>query len=398
MQAVNTQNTLEEVESTSLAGKQPAIGRFYRPELDAVRFLAFFLVFLCHNLPGSPTPRIDRLLGPFARAFYASTNACAFGVSLFFTLSAFLICELLLRERSATATVSVKKFYARRILRIWPLYYLGLALGAIFALSPLGNRSDLIEMSWFVIFMGAWQSAVHGWLDNPVFVLWSVSVEEQFYLFAPWIVKYLNRKLLFGLCIALFLTSNLWIYHLGTQGANQDRIWPDSIAQFQCFAAGILLCLVLNGRIPRLANWQRMVLLAGSAACWTYACYRPREFGSGVDSQSLSWPYFGSYLLADCGSIMILVAFLGMNPKLLPRWAVSLGRISFGLYVFHEFAHELISEALQKIAPIHFPMSIFGKCATLGLTVLMAALSYRYFETPFLKLKKRCAVIESGPI
>ena len=117
--------------------------RYYRPELDAVRFLAFFLVFLSHTLPSEPNPRIDGILRQFAPVYYASANACMFGLSLFFTLSAFLICELLLRERASTGTVEVKQFYIRRILRIWPLYYFGLMLGVIFALMPSGNRSDL---------------------------------------------------------------------------------------------------------------------------------------------------------------------------------------------------------------------------------------------------------------
>jgi peptidoglycan/LPS O-acetylase OafA/YrhL len=384
--------------SSSTFGERPAVSKFYRPELDVVRFAAFLLVFLFHNLPRAPTPRIDGLLRGFAPVFYASVNACIFGVSLFFTLSAFLICELLVRERETAGTIAVKQFYIRRILRIWPLYYFGLLLGAIFAFTPLGNRSDLINMGWFVIFMGAWQSAIHGWLNNPMFVLWSVSVEEQFYLFAPWMLKWFSRKSLFGLCLAIILSSNVWVYHLGTEHAIGDRIWADSLVQLQCFAAGILLCLILRGQIPRIATWQRLLLLAGSAACWFYACYGPQHSGFGAPSHSPSWPFFGGYVLASVGSVMVLVAFLGMNPRLLPRWAVYLGRISFGLYVFHALAHELVFDALQPMTFYRFPMFLLKTCGTFGLTVLMAALSYRYLETPFLRMKRRHAIIESRPV
>jgi peptidoglycan/LPS O-acetylase OafA/YrhL len=143
-------------------------GRFYRPELDVVRFLAFMLVFLYHDLPRFADIHDDRILKGLAPVFNATVGACSFGLSLFFTLSAFLICELLLRERESTRTVNVKQFYIRRILRIWPLYYFGLALGVAFALLPGGERAEIVKIGWFVIFMGAWQFAVHGSLINPI--------------------------------------------------------------------------------------------------------------------------------------------------------------------------------------------------------------------------------------
>src|SRR6185369_15953604 len=373
--------------------------QYYRPELDVVRFLAFFLVFLSHNLPRSSTPRISAALKGFAPIYYASANACVHGVSLFFTLSAFLICELLLRERDAAGTVAVKQFYIRRILRIWPLYYLGLIIGAIFAIMPGGNRGDLIGIGWFAIFMGAWQSAVYGWLDSPMYVLWSISVEEQFYLFAPWIVKYFNRKSLYSFCAALILASNAWLYHLAAEHASGDRIWADSLVQFQCFAAGILLCLVLNGRLPRIAVWKRLLLLADSGLCWVAAHAGPlSDFAVSSENHAASGAIITGYALASLGSVMALVAFLGLNAKLIPRWAAYLGRISFGLYVFHALAQDLVSDFLPNTASYHVPNSLSRICASFGLTFVMAALSYRYFETRFLRMKKHHTVIQSQPI
>jgi peptidoglycan/LPS O-acetylase OafA/YrhL len=389
-----------------MAGPQPSTGQYYRPELDVVRLLAFLLVFSYHTLPTSQDPRVFRFLGVFAPAYDAFSDACGFGLSLFFTLSAFLICELLLRERGAAGTVGVKKFYLRRILRIWPLYYLGVVLGAGAAFLPGGEPATALKLGWFAIFMGAWFRTTQSSFLNPAGVLWSISVEEQFYLAAPWMVKYCNRKSLYGFCLVLILVANTWLFYLGWARALDYSIWFNSFVQFECFAGGILLCLVLRGRLPRITAWQRMVLLAFSFSCWFYACYglhaRLGNYGNPG-----SWRLIWGYGLATLGSVLVLVAFLGVKAKLLPGWAVYLGRISFGLYVFHDFAIYLTNHLIiEPVALLKYPAvnSLKGSIyllnigLTLGLTVLMAWLSYRYFETPFLKMKKRLSVIKSEPV
>ena len=111
-------------------------------------------MFFYHTLPTSQDPRVSHFLRGFAPAFDAFSDACGFGLSLFFTLSAFLICELLLRERGVAGTVGVKNFYIRRILRIWPLYYLGVALGVGTAFLPGGDHATAIKLGWFAVFMG----------------------------------------------------------------------------------------------------------------------------------------------------------------------------------------------------------------------------------------------------
>lgn len=371
---------------------------YYRPELDVVRFLAFILVFISHELPNEPDPRFDSVLKGFAPILYATAHTCEFGLSLFFTLSAFLICELLLRERATAGTVGIKQFYIRRILRIWPLYYLGLAIGAAVALLPGGHRGEIIDIGWFSIFMGGWYGSIHGPTANPMGPLWSISVEEQFYLLAPWIVKRLNRRSIYGFCAVLVLVANVWLNYLGRVKAPDNAIWFNSFVQFECFAAGILLCLVLRGRLPKLAAWHRIVILTGAWSCWFYACYGLHARFNKFENPG-SWPLMGGYALASLGSVLVLVAFLGVIPRMLPGWAIYLGRISFGLYVYHRFAAYLTSKLLiGHLASFRSPIYFLKGVLALGLTVLLAALSYRFFETPFLKLKKRHAVIESQPV
>jgi peptidoglycan/LPS O-acetylase OafA/YrhL len=389
-----------------MGASNPAAGRYYRPELDVVRFVAFLLVFLNHTLPTDDDVRVLKLMGSFAPAFYAFAGACRYGLSLFFTLSAFLICELLLREREAAGTVHITQFYIRRILRIWPLYYFGLTLGVVVALLPGGQHGDLAKIGWFAIFLGAWQIARHGAVNNPMNPLWSISVEEQFYLFAPWLAKHLNRKSLYGFCVLLILFSNVYLAHLCAVSAPSHRVWFDAFVQFECFAGGILLCLVLRGRLPRVAPWQRPVLLLCAGCCWFFSVYSLHARFDLTENPG-SWLLIGGYALAALGSVLVLVAFLGVNPKFLPGWAIYLGRISFGLYVYHDFAIYItnrlrIGALLFNTIP-NYPVRVCLNAGLtlglpMGLTFAAAALSYRYFETPFLKMKKRHAVIESQPI
>ena len=154
--------------------------RYYRPELDALRFFAFLAVFAFHRMDYVPTdPVRDRWV-------YRVGTVGAFGVPVFFLLSAFLITELLLRERTGTGAIHVRSFYLRRILRIWPLYFavfFGLALLNHFV--P-GTGTDN-PWAWlaFTCFSGNWYITARGWIAGSVDPLWSISVEEQFYLLVP---------------------------------------------------------------------------------------------------------------------------------------------------------------------------------------------------------------------
>ncbi len=103
-------------EPLASANAQMSISRFYRPELDVVRFIAFQLVFFAHLLPLRPRQGLPVPSQLMIQSLYIVQETSVFGLSLFFALSAFLICELLLRERAATGTVQVRQFYIRLLL------------------------------------------------------------------------------------------------------------------------------------------------------------------------------------------------------------------------------------------------------------------------------------------
>ena len=342
-------------------------GRFYRPELDVIRFLAFFLVFLTHSLPSGRGSSTVDLSENLQEILYGCQRVSVYGLNLFFTLSAYLICELLLRERNAIGTVLVKQFYLRRILRIWPLYFAGLGIGIIGAIVHGGRQSTFTWIAWAAALIGNWFVVFRGFPDTAMFPLWSVSVEEQFYLFAPWAVKVMNRRALTVFSVALIVIANLQLFSLGRAHVPDRAIWYNSLVEFENFAAGILLCLLLRGRLPRISLWQRLAFLAAWALCWSVATYGFLVH-IGVEDDPGSLSLMGGYFLIALGCCFLIVAVLGLDKKFLPGWAIYLGRISYGLYVFHTLALYSIHRFFLQSSLSGVEALLVESAAAIGLT------------------------------
>jgi peptidoglycan/LPS O-acetylase OafA/YrhL len=393
----------EEVESASV-GRGQNSRRYYRPELDAVRFLAFLLVLFHHVLPDGSDIRVTRY-SHLARAIIdAIAKSGSYGLRLFFVLSAFLICELLVRERESAGTVRIGQFYIRRILRIWPLYYLGLALGLVIIFLPSGDLGDLRAMGWFAVFLGSWWITLHGSVANPMNVLWSISVEEQFYLLAPCLIKFSPRRILYLACGLLIAISNLRLFMVARGTPSDMSVWTDPLICFQPFAAGILVSLALHGRLPALGRLSRWSLILGAAICWSIATFVLHSRFLGLPYPG-AWRILAGYALSDLGAVFILLGFLGIRPELIPRPVIYLGLISYGLYVFHDFAVTLVRRAsIGHRLSMHisyYPLraAVSGGLDLIlafGVVVGLASLSYRYFESIFLRMKRRHSVIQSG--
>ena len=186
--------------------------RIYFPELDGLRFIAFMMVYFFHG--GVPQGILARLIG--SRIAGAFRENGGFGVQLFFILSGYLIATLLLREEARYGRIDLRAFWIRRVLRIWPLYYLTLLIG--FGLIPalehqIGTpgyarmlRGQLIP---FLAFLGNWSMIFVGPLPDWLSILWSVCVEEQFYLIVPLLIALVApryRRVLVALLIGGAIT------------------------------------------------------------------------------------------------------------------------------------------------------------------------------------------------
>ena len=370
---------------------QTRVDTFYRPGLDILRALAFLLVFVAHGLVShldQPTQ-----LGAIGRAG-------EFGVCIFFFLSSYLITELLLREKRETSTIHIPAFYVRRILRIWPLYFAMIGVGWFYGLFSPNHTVSLAWGAALMLLFTNWYTVGHGYPPGFLFPLWSVSLEEQFYLLWPCMVKYLSPGSLLGVSTMLMTAAYLTLARLLHQGQILDPgIWVNSLVQFQYFALGTMTAVVLRGRVPNFSKPMRWALFAAGLLCL-------RAAQAAVYSNDPSLPHdllhIGPrYLIALPGCLCLFLSCLQLPAGKLQKPFIYLGKISYGLYVFHVLWLGLVRDLLTHVASSHLSPLAFQLTAmaiALPATVLTGMLSYQYLESPFLRLKKRFTFVRSRPV
>ncbi len=359
---------------------------FYRPELDVLRFVAFFMVYLNHSISLKPeSPH-------WIRSF---SNACAFGVPLFFALSAYLITELLMIEKRRTGSVSTKSFYIRRIFRIWPLYF-PILLGG-FLLSHL-HRDWLIStpgLIAYIFLVGNWYTSRHVYLSAGIGPLWSVSVEEQFYLVWPLLVRYGTRLHLGIVCCLGWGCSQAVLVFLCLHHAPlEPAVWTNSLTHLQYFTLGAGVSLLLNGSAPRIRNNVRVGIIL-LAMILLFASNFVFNSGSGTDLCSVFRTY-PNFLLAGASTTLMLVGFLGNASLQGCRNLSYLGKISYGMYLYHLPVLMVLWAAGRHLLKGEYPFTVM--ILGLPLTIGVASVSYRCFEMPFLRMKKQFEIVKSRPV
>jgi peptidoglycan/LPS O-acetylase OafA/YrhL len=261
----------------------PAGTSFYRPELDVVRFFAFLSVFVYHTLD---TP-LDHLVEHhvpmwFVQVQVSISRAGAYGVDLFFVLSAYLITELLIREKETRGSLNVKSFYLRRILRIWPLYYFFIPLAA---LVPFLNPEHAFTLRYFVGFLflvGNWSTIAFGPPYSAALPLWSVSVEEQFYLLWPPVVARLSRRQIAFTAVGMIVIANATRVVVLLLHGNGWSVWANTLARLDPMAAGILLAIFLHGGAPNIRLGRRLLMISGGVAGIALTEHFAAPWGSGL--------------------------------------------------------------------------------------------------------------------
>ncbi len=217
-------------------------------------------------------------------------------------------------------------------------------------------------------------------------ILWSVSIEEQFYLSWPLAVKRLSRSSLILVAIALLLLANVTRLYLSGRELHAYTVWPNTFAQLDPIAIGILVAVVLRGGVLRLNTKVRVVLAVTGIAVLVFCGH----FSDATPQFTLA-----GYPVVSLGCLALLLAICGVTLPNSPL--VYLGKISYGLYVYHFFALYLLGRALHGRTGTAARYGIYW-AGGLALTIALASLSYRFLETPFLRMKERYSFVNSRPV
>ena len=187
--------------------------KVFFPNLEGLRFFAFFIVFVNHAT-GSLGYNNHSEKFAFVRSHFFWNGDL--GVSFFFVLSGFLITYLLLKEKEVSGKINIKNFYVRRVLRIWPLYFLIVAMCLlVFPMLgsklpqgfPIGVSTDEINKWFYLTFTGNFDYIYNGINNFMIGILWSVSIEEQFYLLWPLIIAFVPTKYLLKTFVIIIIGS-----------------------------------------------------------------------------------------------------------------------------------------------------------------------------------------------
>jgi peptidoglycan/LPS O-acetylase OafA/YrhL len=368
---------------TSLRGASERV-----PALDGIRGVAIIWVVL-HNTTDLLPPALHGIW--HALAFLVHPGWI--GVQLFFALSGFLITGGLLDTQSATNYF--RAFYARRALRILPLYYTVLILLLIVApllhLAPTQLHVDAKQQLSLWLFIVNWTHAEPYGFGH----FWSLAVEEQFYLFWPFIVHRRPPRRLFKTCVCIAVISLVGRCIMVFSGATSQTVYTATISHLDALAlGGAGACL---SRIPAARTWLASRLSAiDLTALALFAVGFPITRAYAPDT--LQCEIFGFSLLAICCAALITSAVAGgeqARQTLIARalgWSFLRywGKYSYAIYVFHQLIHKLLGEpwlvsrfGSQPPAHIVYAYSLF-----IGLVSFCAAfLSYHLLEKPFLALK-----------
>ncbi|MDB4969831.1 MAG: hypothetical protein JWN44_5520 [Myxococcales bacterium] len=360
------------------------------PVLDALRGLAIMLV-LAHRFNVTPDPESLP-----ARVVCALMEGGWVGVQLFFVLSGSLITGILLDSRGSPSYY--RAFFARRVLRIFPLYYVVLAVAFIIVPLATGRAVDGHEHQlWLWIYVSNWAAPFGaGVAAFPHF--WSLAVEEQFYLVWPFVVRALSPRGLAILCALLVAAALGCRIALRAEGVNVEAIYQLTVCRVDALAMGAAAAWAL--RVPRLAlaivARQRAIAVA-AVVLFIAGAVATR----GYPRTSAATQTFGYTILASGALVVLVLAVLTqarggrLATLLAPAPLRSLGKYSYAMYIFHVPLHHRIGVPLLARLGLDNP----GAGATVAYFVVMSALtyvaavaSYHLLEKRFLRLKRHFPV------
>lgn len=324
--------------------------------LDGLRCLSILAV-IWHHTGGRAFP--DSVLlqhGPY-------------GVSLFFVISGFLITTLLLREKRRSGDIGMKNFIVRRTLRIFPLYYTVLLAYTLLVLalehsSPEG-QGFLSNLKYYATYTSNWFVPL---TDGRVifYFAWSLATEEQFYLVWPWVEKFFRSVPAVLVMVLVVAASVYW-----------------NVLAFAAVGMGVLLAHLLDS--PRGHAFALPLFRRRWAAPLLVLALL------GV----MAWPPAG-----DAAPLAVMTLLVGstviredhwLRPLLAQRAVAKIGQVSYGMYLMHMLAYNVVKKALRVLGAEGIEHWALVFVLTAALAYAAAFLSFRYYESVFLRMKHRYA-------
>jgi peptidoglycan/LPS O-acetylase OafA/YrhL len=427
-----------------------ANNRVYFPGLNGLRFFAAIAVMLTHielmkklmkniypfdhgwidiwgpwvtgvntGLPVVPDYPFKTIIeDPVVRWYHPIfSEAGPLGVVFFFVLSGFLITYLLLAEKDRHWKINIKAFYWRRILRIWPLYFLIFVLGFLvlplipaffvpyqssaFGISPDGWSIPSDGSFWGTFFCYLFivpnlATAIYGSFP-AIGQSWSIGVEEQFYLVWPLLLRKTKRPFVVMVIFFLFFLSVKVFIVLAGDFVTFE--WWDiakklfAMSKLECMAMGGIGAWVLYKKKDDFLKLIYHPLIQVGA----YFCIGGLLYFTPAVFQNVIHLAYGVVFL-------IIIINVSSNPKAIfkfeHKWLNTLGRISFGIYMYHMLIIigilSLVIHFVPKESANALWVNLIIYSSTIGLTIVVSYLSYMYFEKRFIKKKKKYTKVISG--
>ena len=397
MSPAQGQLTHEELPPSERANKFHQRRRFLA--LDGLRGIAVLLVVLAH---GTQAPGAQERLVPETLKFSGWM-----GVVVFFVLSGFLITHLLLEERTRTGGISLSKFYVRRALRIWPLYFAVLGVyvfvlplfldpenfRSIYEADSLGDHYYLLA---YPLFLQNYLLSGDDFHYGGLRVFWSLGVEEHFYVFWPLLLLALRGRWLVpslvGIMAATFglraLTLLGVLPHTGVPVDHMTHTALDGLA------AGCLVACLYHSRpgvFEALAR-RRWLYLLGWALLFFLVWAALKQLPL---FPTLPEAEYYVMTLAALGSTVIVACVVGgagLTYPILCSWPLTyVGKVSYGIYLLHPIVLICAFKAAKYLGLLHGVGYFVATVGYLALVIGVAGLSFKFFEAPILRFKERFA-------
>jgi peptidoglycan/LPS O-acetylase OafA/YrhL len=377
--------------------------KIFFPNLDGLRFLAFFVVFINHAAACLNYTNSNFYYNFFRSRFLLSGDL---GVNLFFVLSGFLITFLLLKEKELNGRINIPHFYLRRVLRIWPVYFLVVIL-CLFVFThfsvpesfPIHTDTKRLNPWLYASFLGNFDYLYHGISNVMIGVLWSVSVEEQFYLFWPLLIAFVPRKYLMALFIIL-ISASIAFRFFCSNGGNAMILRYHSFSSVTDLTTGAVLALLCmkESFVEKVRNMPRWLIILPYLLFIAILPFRSFIWKFGIHYVHVA--SILPFLLSSFFAFFILEQNYALHSfyKLGNfRIISSLGKYTYGMYCYHMLVFFIVLYLFYTAGTdvIHPDKSVFIPEVTAAFfgTIFISIFSFRFFESRFLRLKNRFSSI-----